>query len=75
MKLHREGTAILIGCLILFAIATGVLHYFFLYMAFILPYLYGYFTDLSFGFSETQFENQIRQKTALLHLLMEKLLY
>ncbi|MDH0659809.1 MULTISPECIES: phosphatidylserine decarboxylase family protein [Empedobacter] len=57
MKLHREGTAILIGCLILFAIATGVLHYFFpVYgLLFALPLW------ILYGFVVWFFRNPIRE--------------
>ena len=57
MKLHREGTSILIGCLILFTVITVVLGYFF-------P-PYGYLFSLPlwvlFGFIIWFFRNPIRE--------------
>ena len=57
MKLHREGTAILIGCLILFAILTGVLNYFFFFFGlfFALPLW------ILYGFIVWFFRNPIRE--------------
>lgn len=57
MKLHREGTSILIGCLIIFAIITGVLVYQFptYGFAFSLPFW------IMYGFIIWFFRNPVRE--------------